>query len=122
MPECSLNVLSPNLFFHVKAPLDTPIDRLVLALKREQQLYASHYRSPVPSHTRPYEQPTLETLKFSIERRGRGWSDILKDWNATDPEVSFEDPREGVAVFAKGVRRAYRQLTGRKLEWKQPPM
>ena len=46
---------------------------------------------------------------------------MLQEWNTKNSDWEFEESTEGAAVFGKNIRRAYRQIMGRKLDWKRRP-
>lgn len=111
-----------DLWIRIMAPLDTPPTFLLREIVRIQEAASSFYAYPVPSTTRPYRESTLEAVRFALSRNdGRGWVDVLREWNNHHPESEFELSADGAAEFGKNVRRCYQQVMGRKLEWARRP-
>lgn len=110
------------LSLRVRAPADTPPHLILYEIQRVQDEIAGKYRYPVPSSARPYQDGTLEAVRFALARNdGRSWLEIVREWNEGHPDSEFPATVDGATMLGTVVRRCYQQVMGRKLEWARKP-
>lgn len=97
--------------------VDTP-PKVVLDYYREAQRQYEHDIGVSMGRSREMAEWTLELVAFTVNRNdGRGWPEILAEWNSTyGTDWSFESSKK----INLAARAGYRNLMGRELSWKGP--
>lgn len=101
---------------------DFPVNRLAKILAMIQD--SDDRDSPYPRIARPIDRAILAATYYAVTRNdGSAWEDVLDEWNESVSDRAWRYPtgQKGARRLAKDVRRTYRTLLGKPLDWKRGP-
>ena len=103
----------------ITVPIDFPPSRLQREFERIQREYADIYAFDVPAG-KPASISNLRRTLFAVQHNdGRTWSEVVEAWNEAHVAEAIPLGGEEARTFAGTVRRTYKNIMDRPIEWKR---